>query len=622
MTYFLYIFKWVLYSSVLGSILACIILLFKLLFKDRLGVRWHYCIWFLLLIRLIIPYAPKSSLSVFNMFYLAEQKIAQIENISDYTITKIIFDFSENESLYTRQNKNEMQTEKIGEIEGTTQKAGFDNAFVTNNHNFSPLFKLGCFIWLIGVIIFGFYTSAVTIIFGFKLINQQKCTDENILKLLRKCKNKVDLNNNITILNTDLVKTPGIFGFIRPKLLLPIGINKRINYNELQYIIFHELSHLKRKDIIVNCVTCILQVLHWFNPIIWYSFYRMRQDREVACDALALSYVNADECIKYGQTIIKLLQDYKDTKCVYGMTYIINNKSEIKRRITMISLFKKNSYKWSIIPIAVLVLMGCIMLTNPKNKSSQASNNNQVDAKIEKTLTNSESTQKDSIERFDVEGKHFKGSLLVIHNPEKVKVGFDKNLLNSTKTTSEIAKENNAICAINAGSFSKSPDKKEFLPKGVIIHDGNIIYNDSKSEDFKQDIVGFTNKAILVVGKYSLSQLKKLGIKEAISFGPALIVNGKPTITEGDGGWGVAPRTAIGQKKDGTILFLVIDGRSTKSLGATLRAAQDILLKCGAVNASNLDGGASSTMYYNGKVINHPSSSEGERAVTSTFMVN
>jgi exopolysaccharide biosynthesis protein len=126
---------------------------------------------------------------------------------------------------------------------------------------------------------------------------------------------------------------------------------------------------------------------------------------------------------------------------------------------------------------------------------------------------------------------------------------------------------------------------------------------------------------MLIVGSHSISQLKKLGVKEAVSFGPPLVVNGKPTISRGDGGWGIAPRAAIGQREDGAVLFLVIDGRSLGSLGATLRDIQDIFIQYKAVNAVNLDGGSSATMYFNGKVINRPSDALGERAVPTVFMV-
>lgn len=104
-------------------------------------------------------------------------------------------------------------------------------------------------------------------------------------------------------------------------------------------------------------------------------------------------------------------------------------------------------------------------------------------------------------------------------------------------------------------------------------------------------------------------------------FWTSLIINGKPTIKKGDGGWGIAPRTAIAQRKDGTVLLLVIDGRQKDSIGATLKEVQDILLKYDAYNASNLDGGSSTTMYYQDRVVNKPSDILGERAIPTAFIV-
>jgi bla regulator protein BlaR1 len=342
----------------------------------------------------------------------------------------------------------------------------------------------------------------------------------------------------------------------------------------------------------------------------------MRNDKELACDALAMSYINSNDYISYGNTIIKLLASYKKTTKIYGMSYIINNKSQIKRRITMISIFKKNSYKWSIISILILCLLGTVMLTNAKNNPVLADNQ---DLKSNTTLSNEDKTS--VITEYDITGKHFKGKVLLIPSDKKIVVGFNNDISKITKTTSQIAKENKAICAINAGGFKYDNTGEILSPTGIIMHEGKIIYNDLKDNTSKINMVAFTGSGKLLVGSYSLNELNKLSVTEAVSYGPALIVNGKSTIKEGDGGWGIAPRTAIGQKKDGTVIILSIDGRSVKSLGGTLLDVQNILLEYGAVNASNLDGGSSSTMYYNGDVINNPCDISGERNVSSTFMV-
>jgi exopolysaccharide biosynthesis protein len=146
-------------------------------------------------------------------------------------------------------------------------------------------------------------------------------------------------------------------------------------------------------------------------------------------------------------------------------------------------------------------------------------------------------------------------------------------------------------------------------------------FNDITNPDKKIDITAITKKGQLIVGPHSLNDLQKLGATEAISFGPELVINGKGTIKSGDGGWGIAPRTAIGQRSDGAIILLAIDGRTTKSIGASLKDVQNIMLQYGAVNASNLDGGSSTTMYYNGEIINNPCDPLGERAVPSAFIV-
>lgn len=227
----------------------------------------------------------------------------------------------------------------------------------------------------------------------------------------------------------------------------------------------------------------------------------------------------------------------------------------------------------------------------------------------------------DRVEIYSVSGKAYSGKLMIIYDPSKVILGYSANMPLSGETISAIAKRSGAVAAINAGGFvDQQWTGTGGKPMGFIIHDYNVIFND-KSEDEKQDAIGLTSSGKLLVGKYSVKQLKEMGIKEGVSFGPPLVVDGKPVITSGDGGWGIAPRTAIGQRKsDGAIIFLAIDGRQIHSLGATLRDVQDIMLKYDAYTAVNLDGGSSTTMYYNGKIINSPSDALGERAVPSMFM--
>lgn len=247
--------------------------------------------------------------------------------------------------------------------------------------------------------------------------------------------------------------------------------------------------------------------------------------------------------------------------------------------------------------------------------------NERISSKINNNLKD-----KNEIERYYINGDKFTGHLLVIKNPKKVKVGYSEKLGESGETTSEIGERYNAVAAINAGGFiansvdPESTSDSSGSAAGIIISNGNVVYNSLK-EGEKSCIAGITKYGTLVVGDHTVEELKKLHVTEAVSFGPCLIVNGEKTITSGDGGWGTAPRTAIGQRKDGSIILLVIDGKYIGRLAVTLKELQDILYEYGAYNAINLDGGSSSTMYYKGKVISNPYKSSGERNIPSVFYV-
>lgn len=129
------------------------------------------------------------------------------------------------------------------------------------------------------------------------------------------------------------------------------------------------------------------------------------------------------------------------------------------------------------------------------------------------------------------------------------------------------------------------------------------------------------DKGELIVSDMSVAEVAKNRIQEAVTFGPKLIDKGKPVVI-GDGGWGIAPRTGIGQTADGTLIFVVIDGRlPTWSLGATLRDLMNVFLEYDAINAVNLDGGSSTEMVYDGKIINRLWNVFGERYIPTAFVV-
>lgn len=203
---------------------------------------------------------------------------------------------------------------------------------------------------------------------------------------------------------------------------------------------------------------------------------------------------------------------------------------------------------------------------------------------------------------IEVSGTGYKGHLLVVYDPSKIQLIQEDNLKRGY-TIESFAKKYNAVSGINAGGFNYYKSTG-YQPTGTVIIDGEV-RNDGVPTGFSGGIIGFNNENVLVLLKNGTAQeaLDK-GIRDAVTFGPFLIVNGETSKFKGNGGYGIAPRTAIGQRKDGIVLMLVIDGRRPgHSLGVDMVELTNIMVKYGAYNAANLDGGGSSTFVANGKTL-------------------
>ncbi|KUO77949.1 MAG: hypothetical protein APF81_19250 [Desulfosporosinus sp. BRH_c37] len=352
MSFLLSAFQWVLYASVMAGILTIVIILLKLLLGNKLNVKWHSWVWLLVMIRLLVPYAPETPFSVFNLWGL-------FSGVPNYTMSEQQVNLIDNSGL--AQNNGGNQPGLHNRIIGTTLPDSSSSPNSTNTHDFYLL--LFCAVWLTGIAGFGFLTLVKERKFIRELKNYRPCADENILALSASCQSRLGLSGSLLILETDNRKSPSVYGLIRPKLLMPAGIGTRLTDDELEYVILHELAHLKRKDTAVNCLISIMRIIHWFNPVLWVAFSRWRQDSEIACDAYVLSRIGADRAGDYGRVIIKLLESCS-LKNAYGAVGLLGRKSQIKRRITMISLFGEGSYKWSVLSVALILVLGAVLLTN------------------------------------------------------------------------------------------------------------------------------------------------------------------------------------------------------------------------------------------------------------------
>lgn len=216
----------------------------------------------------------------------------------------------------------------------------------------------------------------------------------------------------------------------------------------------------------------------------------------------------------------------------------------------------------------------------------------------------------DDYKIIEIEGKGYSGYLAVIYDPSRVKTVYTKKLGTSGQYLTQMAKDNDALIAINGGGFEDPNfNSNGANPLGITFSGGKLIT--SKTWNGSGGLIGFTEENKLVLGKMTVKKAQEMKIRDGVTFGPFLIVNGQPSKVLGNGGWGTAPRTAIGQRQDGIVLFLVIDGRTVTKPGADMNDLIEIMQNYGAYNATNLDGGTSSAMVVDGKIINDPIDSSG-----------
>ena len=219
-----------------------------------------------------------------------------------------------------------------------------------------------------------------------------------------------------------------------------------------------------------------------------------------------------------------------------------------------------------------------------------------------------------------------RGYLVAIYDASKVKVATASNMNSNGEMLTKIAKDNNAVVAMNAsGFYDPGYMGNGGKPHGAVIKDGKLVSNLPRS-GVGGGIMGFTQDNKFIMGKMTAEEALAKGVRDAVEFGPFLVVNGEPSFIKGNGGWGTAPRSAIGQRQDGIVLFLVMDGRDYLHGidGVGMVELTEIMMRYGAYNAANLDGGTSCGLVINGELTNKPVNGSGKkttRAIPNAWIV-
>ena len=370
-------------ASLQAALLVPVILLIQWLLRGRLAARWRHALWWLLLARLLLPVSIASPFSLFNYvqatFVVAGPELAAPLTPRAQSTAGQEIQFSEadprarvgEELVERRQTVPPVASvagePNVGRERGRAMPALAPDVPVRNS---APSFTWDDYLipaiagaWLLGVVVLASIVFAQTVRFSRKLRRSAQSQSAALAPLLVASRQAMGLARAVELIETDAVSSPVLYGLFRLRILVPASFAERFTADELRHVLLHELAHAKRGDLWLNWLVTFLQIVHWFNPVIWLGLARQRADRELACDELALVKAGASSGGEYGRTILKLLEDFARPSAVPGLVGILEDRQQMKRRIQMIAQFKTPS-RWSALAALLIVGLGLVTLTD------------------------------------------------------------------------------------------------------------------------------------------------------------------------------------------------------------------------------------------------------------------
>lgn len=411
----------------------------------------------------------------------------------------------------------------------------------------------------------------------------------------------------------DGVTSPFILGVFRPRIYLPSGLSG----SSRAYVIAHEKSHLCCKDHLWKPFAFCLLAMYWFDPLVWAAYWLACRDIEFACDERVIRALKLPERKAYASALLACSDGRKRVlvcPVAFGETAVV-------QRIRSVLNYKRPSF-WAILVAVILILALAIgFLTVPKSEPKEAPSNSSLKESVPpETILETQaptapaeesSTEVDDPEwtpypdgiRIDTyEGENFTAQIMLVRDPSRLYLATSSETLSKDtpglKIDAAIEKEG-AVAAINAGTcWDDGTGSLEVgsVPLGLNLSKGKVVWDSFSEATPDTGFVGFNRDNILIVAN-SVTEEKalELGIRDGCASGTVLIVNGNAVDIDHSG---YSPRTAIGQRADGTVILVCTNGRTDEYIGATLPDVIAILQEYGAVNACALLGGSSANMLY------------------------
>lgn len=346
------LFNIVLQLSLAGTVTAAIILLVKAVAGKRLTARWHYVVWFILIVKLAVPVTVPSSISLFNL-------LNPMNNLSlngqGHTVINNNFNnvtALPDEQPLTGEPVQEAHLDESGKDPLTVQKT-------------VDWMQLGAYIWLAGVIL-----MLTAICLSYRCIYRQilrNTVQSNHLfsDLTQSCIAELGIKRKVALRCVSEFKLPFVFGLFKPEIVIPAAVAENMDEKGLMAILAHEMMHIKGQDHVIRLIILIVQSIHWFNPVLWFSFNQMMKDCEAACDAAVIKEYSESMRKEYASVLLDMAQKQNEQAGVNPA--LAFGESNLKRRVTDVMNFRKYSIAALTASIVVLLVLAATILTGATN---------------------------------------------------------------------------------------------------------------------------------------------------------------------------------------------------------------------------------------------------------------
>ncbi len=341
--------------SLVATVIALIILIIRQLFDQQIPPFWKYALWSLVVLSLLLPYKPELSSIPFGQSKKIEQRV---ENFAEQTR----FELENTNEIIVQNSENKAEAE-LGIKEVKRIPSISPRAFVYQ--------KVLPLLWFVGVLLLSFALLFTRLKMRDKGLTLEESEVQRIDSVLKKCQNDFKIKRAIAYKVQSEIASPAIMGLFKPTILLPTYALE-MSDDSLSYVLYHELAHYQRRDLWLNYTLLCLQIIYWFNPLLWLVFKLMRDDIEVLTDEHVLNLIGSDKRKDYAQSLVEVLANANHIAFMPKALCMVDGKKNIERRITMLKLregFKKHKLMISVLCIAVIAsLAGAFLTTSSASK--------------------------------------------------------------------------------------------------------------------------------------------------------------------------------------------------------------------------------------------------------------